>query len=107
MPSRFQAEIRRNTGLMPIDKGYNQSYTQFVKTAISVPDRVFRSAEAFARRRGLTRSQLFATAVSEYLARHQAEQVTELLNRVYGTEDSSLPGDVVLLQARSMARNRR
>jgi metal-responsive CopG/Arc/MetJ family transcriptional regulator len=78
-----------------------------MKTAISVPDRVFRSAEAFARRRGITRSQLFATAVSEYLARHQAKQVTEQINRVYCTEDSSLPRDVVLLQARSMARNNR
>ena len=78
-----------------------------MKTAISVPDRIFRSAEAFAKRRGLTRSQLFATAVSEYLARHQAKQVTEQINRVYCTEDSSLPRDVVLLQTRSVARNNR
>jgi antitoxin MazE6 len=46
------------------------SYTSFMKTAISIPDDLFREVEACSRRLKLSRSRLFATAAREYLARH-------------------------------------
>jgi predicted transcriptional regulator len=53
-----------------------------MKTAISVPDEVFRAAERHARRTRKSRSQLYVEALSEYLARHAPEEVTEAMNRV-------------------------
>jgi len=53
-----------------------------MKTAISLPDRIFRAAERHARRARKSRSQLYAEAIAEYLARHAPEEVTEAMNRV-------------------------
>lgn len=53
-----------------------------MKTAISLPDEVFRAAERHARRVRKSRSQLYAEALSEYLARHAPDEVTERMNEV-------------------------
>jgi metal-responsive CopG/Arc/MetJ family transcriptional regulator len=53
-----------------------------MKTAISVPDVVFREAERFARRSRKSRSQLYSDAVSEYLARHAPDSVTAAMDQV-------------------------
>jgi metal-responsive CopG/Arc/MetJ family transcriptional regulator len=53
-----------------------------MKTAVSIPDDVFRGAERLARRSRKSRSQLYSEALKEYVARHAAEEVTEALNRV-------------------------
>ncbi|MFN6519364.1 MAG: ChpI protein [Nostoc sp. CreGUA01] len=61
-----------------------------MKTAISIPDPLFEAAEQFAKRMGLSRSQLYAVALQEYLQTHKREQVTKQLDAVYADEDSSL-----------------
>jgi metal-responsive CopG/Arc/MetJ family transcriptional regulator len=53
-----------------------------MKTAISIPDDVFKGAERLARRTKKSRSQLFTDAVKEYVARHAPEDVTEAMDRV-------------------------
>ena len=53
-----------------------------MKTAVSVPDDVFHAAERHARRERKSRSQLYADALSEYLARHAPDEVTEAMNQV-------------------------
>ncbi|MEX1126938.1 MAG: hypothetical protein WEB50_00090 [Vicinamibacterales bacterium] len=53
-----------------------------MKTAVSLPDQVFREAERFARRAKKSRSRLYAQALAEYLARHAPDEVTEDMNRV-------------------------
>ncbi|MDN5849664.1 MAG: hypothetical protein L0H63_08475 [Nitrococcus sp.] len=53
-----------------------------MKTAISVPNNVFHAAERHARRTRKSRSQLYADALSEYLARHAPDEVTEAMNQV-------------------------
>lgn len=53
-----------------------------MKTAISLPDDVFRDAERHAKRTRKSRSQLYAEALSEYLARHAPDEVTENMNAV-------------------------
>ena len=73
-----------------------------MKTAISIPDKVFRSADSLAKRLGMSRSQLYSTAISKYLSRHQGKQVTEKLNSIYMEEDSSLPPGLILLQSKSL-----
>jgi metal-responsive CopG/Arc/MetJ family transcriptional regulator len=56
-----------------------------MKTAVSLPDEVFRAAERQARRLKKSRSQLYAQALSEYLARHAPDEVTAAMNRVVET----------------------
>jgi metal-responsive CopG/Arc/MetJ family transcriptional regulator len=60
-----------------------------MKTAISLPDDLFESAEALARRLGMTRSGLFAAALTEFVAKHRTSRVTERLDAVYGAEPQS------------------
>jgi len=57
-------------------------YTLGMKTAISLPDRVYREAEGYAKRTRKSRSQLYAEALTEYLARHAPDEVTEAMNAV-------------------------
>jgi hypothetical protein len=57
-------------------------YTVGMKTAVSLPDDLFRAAERQAKRARKSRSQLYAEALSEYLARHAPDEVTEAMNRV-------------------------
>jgi len=75
-----------------------------MKTAISLPDRLFSSADTLARRLGMSRSQLYATALAEYLAKHQAAKVTERLNAIYSTEPGTLPQDLRRAQRRTLER---
>lgn len=65
-----------------------------MKTAISIPDPVFDAAEALARRVGVSRSELYAKAVAEFVERHRGDKVTEALNRIYAKHTSRL--DAVL-----------
>ncbi len=58
-----------------------------MKTAISIPDDVFKVAERLARRTKKSRSQLFSDAVREYVARHAADEVTDAMNRVCAEVD--------------------
>lgn len=73
-----------------------------MKTAISIPDPLFESAERFARRRGLSRSQLYADALRDYLEEHRADGVTEKLNEVYGEESVGLDPTLSEMQRRSL-----
>lgn len=56
-----------------------------MKVAISLPDPVFSAAEKLAHRLRVSRSQLYAQALEEYLGRRQDSLVTEQLNAVYAT----------------------
>jgi len=53
-----------------------------MKTAVSLPDDVFTGAEKLAKRLKVTRSDLYARALAEYLSRHAPEDVTEALDQV-------------------------
>ena len=53
-----------------------------MKTAVSIPDEIFEKAERLARRTHKSRSELFASALREYVARHAPDEVTEAFNQV-------------------------
>ena len=59
-----------------------------MKTAISIPNDVFKVAEQLARRTKKSRSQLFSDAVREYVARHAADDITDAMNRVCAEVDT-------------------
>lgn len=77
-----------------------------MKTAISIPDEVFEAAERTANSLGVSRSELYATAVREFLERQRREGVTEKLNRVYEDDGaaSELDGRLQALQSSSLER---
>ena len=52
-------------------------YTKSMKTAVSIPDDVFKGAERLARHTKKSRSQLFCDALREYVSRHAPDEVTE------------------------------
>jgi metal-responsive CopG/Arc/MetJ family transcriptional regulator len=53
-----------------------------MKTAVSIPDEVFQKVERLARKAGRSRSEVFAAALAEYVARHTPDEVTEAMDRV-------------------------
>ena len=53
-----------------------------MKTAVSIPDDIFERAERLAQREHRTRSEVYAAALDEYVARHAHEEVTDTMNRV-------------------------
>jgi metal-responsive CopG/Arc/MetJ family transcriptional regulator len=59
-----------------------------MKTAISIPDRVFQKAEKLAKRMKKSRSQLYTEAVEEYTARHDDDEITESWNKVADMEET-------------------
>ncbi|MBL0164470.1 MAG: hypothetical protein IPP82_12740 [Xanthomonadales bacterium] len=54
-----------------------------MKVAISLPDPVFTAAEKLAHRLRVSRSQLYAQAIEEYLGKRQDSLITERLNALY------------------------
>ena len=75
-----------------------------MKTAVSIPDEVFRGAERLARLTKKSRSQLFSEAVQEYLARHAPEEVTEAMDRAWGELGSSKDPFVAAAASRALER---
>lgn len=53
-----------------------------MKTAVSVPDEIFQQAEKLAKRLRTSRSQLYSSALREYLARHTDDDITAAINAV-------------------------
>jgi hypothetical protein len=80
-----------------------------MKTAISVPDRVFRSAEQLASRLGVSGSELYSKALAALVDKHQDALITSRLNEIYGPgrEDASLDAELGLLQHRTLAQSKR
>lgn len=73
-----------------------------MKTAISIPDPVFEAAEKLAQQLGVSRSELYSTAVLTYVESHRDDDITERLNEIYSTEDSSLDPLIQQMQALSL-----
>lgn len=61
-----------------------------MKTTVSLPNDVFESAEELAEKLAMTRSALYATAVAEFVAKHQYDDLTQQYNEVYAKESNRL-----------------
>ena len=70
--------------------GMTGLYSGVVKTAVSIPDPIFAAADRIARRRQVSRSELYATALAELIARDSGADVTARLDAVYSDVDSSV-----------------
>ncbi len=65
-----------------------------MKTAISIPDDIFRDSDRLARRLGTSRSRLYARAMADFLARHGEDEMTQAMNRVIESVGSDVDGFV-------------
>ena len=70
-----------------------------MKTAISIPDKVFEAADRAAKNLGISRSELYSTAVYEYIERHRIEDVTVKLDEVYSSTKSGLDESLHVMQS--------
>jgi predicted transcriptional regulator len=59
-----------------------------MKTAVSIPDELFRRADALARSLGKSRSQVYREALAEYLLRRDSESITSTLDAVVSELDA-------------------
>jgi hypothetical protein len=92
----------REVGCSRLTK-YNYGYTMlFMKTAISIPDAIFKAADKLARRLGFSRSELYTKAVVEYLQKHRDEGVTKNLDEIYSQEPSQIDAIIRALQSVSL-----
>jgi metal-responsive CopG/Arc/MetJ family transcriptional regulator len=68
-----------------------------VKTAISLPEPLFHRAQKVAHERQISRSQLVATAIDEFVKRYERRALIEAINRAY-EEDPPTAEENELLQ---------
>jgi metal-responsive CopG/Arc/MetJ family transcriptional regulator len=82
-----------------------------MKTAISLPDRLYKAAEKTAKSLGFPRSQLFAKALQEFIDKHEAEDITAALNQLYSNESLTEEGprkeagDISIESLRQLTKN--
>ena len=73
-----------------------------MKTAVSVPDHLFKAADRASKKLGVSRSKLYSNALEDYLRRHPAMSLREKLDEVYGREPSALDPALAELQQRAL-----
>jgi hypothetical protein len=73
-----------------------------MKVAISVPDSVFSAGERLARQLKISRSELYANALAEYVGARGAKSVKEKLDAVYAGQASSVDPALSAAQSRSL-----
>jgi acetyl-CoA carboxylase alpha subunit len=69
-----------------------------MKSDISIPNPLFRSAQQLAEKLGISLSDLYTAALSDYVISHEKGNVTEILNQVYETEPSEIEPELVTIQ---------
>ena len=77
-------------------------HTDTVKVAVSIPDPLFRRAERLARRRKMSRSQLYAVALEQLVDLEDDDRITRRLDAVYGTQDSRPDAGLLAAQAEAV-----
>ena len=76
-----------------------------MKTAISLPDALFQEAERFAHHHGLSRSELYVSALQSYLKTRAATTITDALNAVYSSEESTLDPGLAYAQTQALTKD--
>ncbi|MEY2342130.1 hypothetical protein AB4090_08490 [Acidithiobacillus sp. IBUN Pt1247-S3] len=74
-----------------------------MKVAISVPDQIFSAAEQLAEQLHVSRSHLYAEALSAYLGTRGDAAVTAKLDVVYGVESCGVEPGLAKAQLQSIS----
>jgi metal-responsive CopG/Arc/MetJ family transcriptional regulator len=78
-------------------------YTAGMEIAVTIPNEMFQQAEELAATLGISRSELYTSALAEFIRDHHDRFVTERLNRVYAENDSELDPALQRLQTASIS----
>lgn len=95
MASRATGDSRPRLG-----PGPDSGYTNGMKTAISLPDDLFKAADELASKQGRSRSELYALALTEFLSSHGEDSAVRKLDRLAKEIDTSLDAGVKRAAAR-------
>jgi hypothetical protein len=76
-----------------------------MKTAVSLPDDLFRLAEATARRLQVSRSELYAKAIADFLKSQDGNAITERLNDVYSRHPAKVDSGLRRAQLKSLEKD--
>ena len=76
-----------------------------MKTAISIPESLFKRAERVARKLGVSRSELYARAVAALVEQYRRTDVTGTLDRIYAAEASTLDRTIARMQSAALKSN--
>jgi metal-responsive CopG/Arc/MetJ family transcriptional regulator len=60
-----------------------------MKTAISIPDEIFREVEKFAKEHHYSRSEVFVIALKDFLKKLESKKFLDALNDVYAEAEST------------------
>jgi hypothetical protein len=75
-----------------------------MKTAISIPDTVFKRADRVAHSMGMSRSELDTRAVESFVDLHDVAKARRALDELYSEESSELDPVLAALQAESLSK---
>lgn len=73
-----------------------------MKVAVSIPDPLFAEADRLAKRRKLSRSQLYAQALELLVSREDPTEITRRLDEVYAKVDSRLDRRLAAAQSEAL-----
>lgn len=76
-----------------------------MKTAVSIPDELFRRADELAGKLGKSRSELYREALADYIARRDPDAITAALNALADELARDQDGFVAEVARRSLERS--
>jgi hypothetical protein len=103
VPGTSRGDVSLVSRLAKLEGRYNHGYTMNMKTAISIPDSLFEEADRLAKRRGWSRSELYANAVTAYVNSERFSGVREKLDSVYGATEKDFAIDPLLADAQAQS----
>lgn len=77
-----------------------------LKTAISIPEDIYRDAEKAAKKLGMTRSRLYSAAVADFLTRYRKDDIKTKLNEVYAAGSQGIDPALAAMQLASLPREK-
>lgn len=76
-----------------------------METAISIPDDLFKTVEELAEELHLSRSQVFADAVREYIEKQRNKQILDAINKAYASPETKEEAKVRQLSIQQHAKS--
>jgi metal-responsive CopG/Arc/MetJ family transcriptional regulator len=77
-----------------------------MKVAISLPDEIYREADSVAKSLGVSRSELYARAVADFLDSRRPAKISAQLNEVYKTKRASVDPALARMQRRTIEKEK-
>jgi metal-responsive CopG/Arc/MetJ family transcriptional regulator len=77
-----------------------------MKVAISLPDEVYREADVVAKSLGVSRSELYARALADFLESRRPGIISAQLNHVYQSRRASVDAALARMQGRTIGKDK-